>query len=67
MVPVVYQQEPLDLSFAQQPAERAPDSAEQRQQLPAEAQDNRNPYGFVGRDQALLKLERAIGARLMTC
>jgi tetratricopeptide (TPR) repeat protein len=52
LVPVVYQNDPLSLSFGKAGAEPAP--------LPEEAQDNRNPYGFVGRDQALLRLERAM-------
>lgn len=48
LVPVVYQNDPLSLTFGQAP--------------PAPAQDTpeRGPYGFVGRDQALLQLERAL-------
>ncbi len=56
LVPVVYQQEPPDLSFACA-GDRA---AIEKPALPPEAQDNENPYGFVGRDAALLQLERAL-------
>jgi tetratricopeptide (TPR) repeat protein len=56
VVPVVYQQDPLDFSFVTQAA--APQPAESR--LPDEARDERNPYGFIGRDGALLALERAL-------
>ena len=56
LVPVVYQNDPLSLSFGKAnvgPVAKAP-------VLPEEAQDSRNPYGFVGRDRALLELERAM-------
>ena len=56
VIPVVYQQDPLDFSFVTQAA--APAKAESR--LPPEARDDRNPYGFVGRDGAVLALERAL-------
>jgi len=56
LVPVVYQQQPLDLSFVgQRRVETPPGPA-----LPEEAQDKENPYGFIGRDGALLALERAL-------
>jgi len=57
LVPVLYQQEPLDFSFAKvatQAKEPAPSK------LPAEVLNNRDPYGFVGRDGPLLELERAM-------
>jgi hypothetical protein len=56
LVPVVYQQDPPDLSFARtgnRPVIEKPE-------LPPEARDSENPYGFVGRDAALLQLERAL-------
>lgn len=56
LVPVVYQQEPPDLSFARA-GERA---AIEKPELPPEARDSENPYGFIGRDVALLQLERAL-------
>ncbi|WP_169249057.1 tetratricopeptide repeat protein [Candidatus Competibacter phosphatis] len=56
LVPVVYQQDPPDLSFA-----RAGNRAViEKPELPPEARDSENPYGFIGRDAALLKLERAL-------
>ncbi|HRD68440.1 MAG TPA: AAA family ATPase, partial [Candidatus Competibacter sp.] len=45
-----------DLSFART-GNRA---AIQKPTLPPEARDSENPYGFVGRDAALLQLERAL-------
>jgi len=57
LVPVLYQQEPLDFSFAKAAAQ-AKDPAPSK--LPAEVLDNRDPYGFVGRDGPLLELERAM-------
>lgn len=56
LVPVLYQQDPLDFSFAAIGCK--PQTQEER--LPVEARDEENPYGFVGRDGALLELERAI-------
>jgi tetratricopeptide (TPR) repeat protein len=57
LVPVVYQQEPFDFSFAKK-AKKV--KAEGGPELPAEARDAENPYGFVGRDGAVLELERAM-------
>ncbi|MCP4580757.1 MAG: tetratricopeptide repeat protein [candidate division Zixibacteria bacterium] len=56
MVPVIYQQEPYILPFTDgQPAgEEAKKAA-----LPDEAIE-KNPYGFIGRDSEILKLERAM-------
>ena len=56
LVPVVYQQEPPDLSFAHT-GKRA---VIEKPELPPEARDSENPYGFIGRDSALLHLERAL-------
>ena len=57
LVPVVYQQDPLDFSFAAE-AQQAAQPRESR--LPEEARDEQNPYGFIGRDGPLLELERAM-------
>jgi len=57
LVPVVYQQEPFDFSFAAK-AKKA--KAEGGPELPGEARDTKNPYGFIGRDGAVLALERAM-------
>jgi tetratricopeptide (TPR) repeat protein len=55
ILPVLYQQDPLDFGFAKQakPEER-------QSRLPQEVLEYRDPYGFVGRDSALLAMERAI-------
>jgi tetratricopeptide (TPR) repeat protein len=62
LVPVLYEQDAPDVSFAVgasaagAPAgERAPGPA-----LPPEARDAENPYGFIGRGGPLLDLERAM-------
>ncbi|NLX07529.1 MAG: tetratricopeptide repeat protein [Phycisphaerae bacterium] len=56
LVPVLYQQQPHDFSFAAAAKkEKAKPAA-----LPEEAADRENPYGFVGRDGAVLELERAL-------
>jgi len=57
LVPVVYQQQPADLSFVTQ---AKPKEDQQTTALPEEATDKENPYGFIGRDSALLALERAL-------
>src|SRR5262249_9245991 len=57
LVPVVYQQEPFDFSFAAKAKKRKTEGAAA---LPAEAGDAENPYGFIGRDGAVLALERAM-------
>jgi tetratricopeptide (TPR) repeat protein len=56
IVPVLYQQEPFDFTFAEAVASKP--TGEIR--LPEEAKDDRNPYGFVGRDGPVLELERAM-------
>jgi tetratricopeptide (TPR) repeat protein len=50
LVPVVYQQEPIDFAFAAiQPRERKDEPA-----------DPAMPHGFIGRDTAILTIERAM-------
>ena len=62
LVPVLYAQEDLDFSFAAEPAADDDAVSEEvtRPDLPEEAQDRENPYGFIGRDRAILELERAM-------
>src|SRR5271157_4735143 len=57
LVPVFYQQEPFDFSFA---AKAKKVKADGGPELPGEARDTENPYGFIGRDGAVLALERAM-------
>jgi tetratricopeptide (TPR) repeat protein len=54
LLPVLYQQEPLDLSFAKQAGESTP----RRSLLPDELRRERDR--FVGRDSAILAIERAM-------
>ncbi|MCP4687661.1 MAG: CHAT domain-containing protein, partial [Desulfobacterales bacterium] len=61
LVPVVYQQEPMDFSFTAK-ASRDPDR-ESASRLPVEARDEENPYGFIGRDGPILELERAMRSK----
>ena len=58
LVPVVYQQEPFDFSFAAKAKKAKADGG--GPELPGEARDTENPYGFIGRDGAVLALERAM-------
>ncbi len=60
LVPVVYQQEPLDFSFARQAKKKA---ASDTSRLPEEVREEYTPYGFIGRDGPLLELERAMRGR----
>jgi tetratricopeptide (TPR) repeat protein len=55
LLPVLYQQSQLDLSFAATATSSVSES-----QLPDEFRRENNPYGFIGRDGALLALERAM-------
>ena len=55
LVPVVYQQEAEKLSF--KAIGEAPSS---KWALPKEAIDRDNPHGFIGRDSAILEIERAL-------
>jgi hypothetical protein len=71
LVPVVYQNDPPDLSFASRPV-RFPAGKSVRVSkrnatidrepllLPEPALDKQNPYSFVGRDGPILELERAM-------
>jgi len=58
LVPVVYQQQPADLSFVTQA--KLKEDQQTTAALPEEATDKDNPYGFIGRDSAILALERAL-------
>jgi tetratricopeptide (TPR) repeat protein len=70
LVPVVYQQDPPDFSFATRGARGQREAAESEAKrgeappaalpLPEEIEDRENPYGFIGRDGAVLELERAM-------
>ena len=57
LLPVLYRQDPLNLSFAK---EARKDSLPQASKLPEELRREKNPYGFVGRDSAILEMERAM-------
>jgi tetratricopeptide (TPR) repeat protein len=57
LLPVLYQQDPLNFSFATELREKAGPRASR---LPEELRREKNPYGFVGRDSALLEMERAM-------
>ncbi len=55
LLPVLYQQAPLDFTFA---AQAKWEQAETK--LPVEVQQHRDAYGFVGRDKSILQMERAL-------
>jgi len=58
LLPVLYQQRPADFSFAKE-AKR--EEGRREAKVFAEAKEEQeSPYGFVGRDGAILELERAI-------
>lgn len=57
LLPVLYQQDPLDYSFARGSQEEA---GARVSQLPEDLRREKNPYGFIGRDSAILELERAM-------
>jgi tetratricopeptide (TPR) repeat protein len=57
LLPVLYQQAPLDFSFA---VEAGKGFQPAPSKLPEELKRERDPYGFVGRDGPLLELERAL-------
>jgi len=65
LVPVVYQQDPVDFSFAAEFKKNAGTGKFKLEdsQLPQEVQDEENPYGFIGRDGPILELERAMRAK----
>jgi len=60
LVPVLYQQDPFDFSFAAQAT--AEEEKKGGAALPQEALE-KLPYGFTGRDGPLLELERAMRRR----
>ena len=55
LLPVLYQQDPLDFSFV-----AGVQAGARKSRLPAEVREERDPYGFVGRDGAILAMERAL-------
>jgi len=57
LLPVLYQQDPLDFSFA---VEARASFQPRASKLPDELRREQNPYGFIGRDGPLLALERAM-------
>ncbi len=57
LLPVLYQQEPFNFSFAK---EARKEFVLHTSKLPEELRREKNPYGFVGRDSAILALERAM-------
>ena len=57
LVPVVYEQESFDFSFANT---TTVEETEINSVVPTQARDNENPYGFFGRDNAVLEMERAM-------
>ncbi|GBC60613.1 hypothetical protein DENIS_1570 [Desulfonema ishimotonii] len=65
LVPVVYQQDPADFSFAAARKKNSgiKDLKLEDSRLPPEVRDAENPYGFIGRDRAILELERAMRAK----
>ncbi len=58
VVPVLYQQQSLDFSFAQEPSPQ--ESPSRKSRLPEEIAQAAPVHGFVGRDRAILELERAL-------
>jgi hypothetical protein len=56
LLPVLYQQDPLNFSFAKE----AGKSASRECKLPEELRYDKDPHGFIGRDSAILELERAM-------
>ncbi|MBL8232569.1 MAG: tetratricopeptide repeat protein [Bryobacterales bacterium] len=58
LLPVLYQQQPSELPFSADAAPALPEEPVSR--LPPEVRDHIDRYGFIGRDDALLKLERAL-------
>ncbi|HEV3076159.1 MAG TPA: tetratricopeptide repeat protein [Thermoanaerobaculia bacterium] len=61
LVPVLYQHEDVDLSFALQAGSRDEEGTGNGKGV--ELGGEPNPYGFVGRDGPLLRLERALRRR----
>jgi tetratricopeptide (TPR) repeat protein len=57
LVPVLYEQDAAPLNFSGQ---FKSSESKAMQSIPQEAIDSQNPYGLIGRDGALLTLERAM-------
>src|SRR5208337_1132693 len=55
LLPVLYQQAPLDFDFAKQARLETRES-----RLPQEVREYREAYGFIGRDGPILEMERAL-------
>jgi tetratricopeptide (TPR) repeat protein len=55
LLPVLYQQAPIDLTFARESRQE-----EKASRLPPEAREHRDEYGFIGRDGPILEMERAL-------
>src|SRR5579884_2808740 len=55
LLPVLYQHDPIDLSFAAKSKQE-----QSKSRLPREVREHREPYGFIGRDSAILAMERAL-------
>ncbi|MCP4130345.1 MAG: tetratricopeptide repeat protein [bacterium] len=64
LVPVLYQQESVNFSFAQKGIGFIQDKetleSEKTESFLHQLPDEDNPYGFIGRNRAILELERAI-------
>ncbi len=65
IVPVVYQQQAADLKFLTGRPAVASNPSAASPELPEEARDP-NPYGVIGRDGEILRLERAMHGRTPT-
>jgi tetratricopeptide (TPR) repeat protein len=57
LLPVLYRQEPMDFSFASGGGKT---KKKKESKIPAELRLDSEPYGFIGRDSAILALERAL-------
>jgi hypothetical protein len=55
LLPVLYQQAPLDFQFTTQAQPKQRSS-----RLPQEVSEHRDAYGFIGRDGPILEMERAL-------
>jgi tetratricopeptide (TPR) repeat protein len=65
LLPVLYQQDPVDFPFARQAKVAVPESKQSQSEvntsrLSAEVREHRDAYGFVGRDGPILEMERAL-------
>lgn len=57
LLPVLYRQDSFSFSFAK---EARKDFVPHTSKLPEELRSDKNPYGFIGRDSAILEMERAL-------